>query len=539
MEDKKRLRLGVVSGALFVIILAVLIAVNILVEKLDISWDLSREGIYTISDQTTSILEGLNQDITIYIISSEEDFPIGYKQIINQYTKTSNHIKVVYRDLELYPNFASQYMDSSTATVTENSIIVVCGEKHVYLDADEYVSTTISSDYLSYTSSLDFEPILTSAINSVNDGETYKLYCTTGHNELTLLSSTQTGLIRDNYEYEDWNIITEDVPEDADVILINAPTSDFSTEDCDKLRDYMEQGGKVYYIIEATVELENLTDFVADYGIQIEEGVVMEQDTSMIYGETPTYMIPEILNTEVTEDLYNAGMPLLILVSKGLTEIEGSDCTLTGLVTTSNYAYSKVNLDSAYLSREDEDIEGPFYLAMVSEQESGGGLLVLGSSNVLNDSVDELVSGNNTDFFLNGVNYLLGDTDKISIRGKEIQNDYNLYTTSQVYTIGFSAVIGIPVILIVIGIVIVVLRKTRSQNYGRKKDNGQKEIDVTETEPEEKAEPEEEEPKEAEPEKEVPEEKEPKEAAPEEAEPEEEALKEAAPEEETNESPEH
>ncbi len=217
MEDKKRLRLGVASGVSFVLILAVLIAANIWVEKLDISWDLSKEGIYSISDQTKSILKGLEQDITLYVISSEEDFPIGYKQIVNQYTKESNHIKVVYRDLELYPSFASQYMDSSTATVTSNSIIVVCGEKHVYLDSEEYVSTTISSDYTSYASSLDFEPLLTSAINSVNDGVTYKLYCTSGHNEIPLLSSTQTGLIRDNYEMESLNIVSEDIPEDADI----------------------------------------------------------------------------------------------------------------------------------------------------------------------------------------------------------------------------------------------------------------------------------------------------------------------------------
>lgn len=484
MKDKKRLHIGVRSGIIFVAVLAVLLIGNLLIEKLDVSWDLSQESIYTISEQTKSILTGLDQDITIYIISSEEDFPIGYQQIIGQYTKVSKHLKVVYRDLNLYPNFASQYMDSSTATVTENSIIVVCGEKHMYLDADEYVSSTINEDYTGYNTSLDFEPMLTSAINYVNDGETYKIYCTTGHNELSLLSSTQTGLLRDNYEFEDIDLMTEGIPEDADIILIHAPTSDFSKEDCDLLRDYVNNGGKLYYIVEATVELDNLTDLIADYGIQIEEGIVMEQDSSMVYGETPTYIIPDIMDTEITEELYQSGMPLLILVSKGMTEIDNSDCTVTGLVSTSNYAYSKVNLDSEYLSREDDDIMGPFYLAMLSEQEDGGKLVVLGSSNVLNDDVDELVTGNNTDFFLNGMNYLLGDIDKISIRSKEIQNDYNLYTSQQVYIIGTVAIIGIPVVLILLGIIVTLRRKKRSQNYGKKKKTKPEDVqpDATEAE---------------------------------------------------------
>jgi hypothetical protein len=467
LEDKKKVRLGVTSGILFVVVLAVLLVVNIVIDKLDVSWDLSQEGIYSISEQTKSILNGLEQDITIYVISAEDDFPIGYKQIINQYTKNSSHIKVVYRDLALYPNFAEQYMDSSSATVTESSLIVVCGDKHVYLDSDEYVSSSLNSDNSGYVTSLDFEPLLTSAINSVNDGKTYKLYCTTGHNELSLLSSTQTGLIRDNYEFEDWNIMSDDIPEDADIILINAPTVDFSKEECSKLQEFLNQGGKIYYIIESTVDLDNLTDLIAECGIQIEDGIVMEQDSSMIYGDTPTYMIPKVLDTDITKDFYESGSPLLVLVSKGLTEIENSDWTVTGIISTSDYAYSKVNLDSDYVSREDDDIMGPFYLAAVSEQEAGGKLLVLGSSNVLNDDVDEVVYGNNTDFFLNGVNYLLDDADKISIRSKEIEYDYNLYTSRQVSIISVISIIGIPLVLIILGVVIVIVRRKRSQNYAK------------------------------------------------------------------------
>ena len=152
-----------------------------------------------------------------------------------------------------------------------------------------------------------------------------------------------------------------------------------------------------------------------------------------------------------------------------MTEISGTGSTLTGLIGTTSYAYSKVNLDSDYVSREDDDIVGPFYLAMLSEQEDGGSLLVLGSSNVLNDDANEVVSGTNLNFFLNGVNYLMGDEDKISIRTKAIRDDYNIYSRSQIYIFGGIAIAGIPIILIMIGAVVVIIRKKNSQNYGKKK----------------------------------------------------------------------
>lgn len=470
----RKLRLGILSSVGIVLVLLVAIIGNILIEKLNISWDLSQEGVYTVSEQTESILKGLEQDIQIYILDSEKGFPIGYAQILQQYTKNSPHIQVVYRDLSLYPNFAYEYV-STSATLNRDSIVVVCGDKHVYLDSDEYTTIGGSEDG-TYQTSLNFEPLLTAAINSVNDGETFVIYQTTGHNELEFSSSMQTAILRDNYTLKDLSLLNLDaVPEDADIVLINAPTSDFSKEDCKKLQTYIENGGNVYFIMEATIVLENLEGFMNTYGIQAAEGIVMEQDTSRIYGNTPTYMIPFIEDTEITRKQYNANMALIVPVARGLMSQSGAGRTITGLLSTSDYAFSKVNLDSEYTSREDTDIMGPFYLAALSEAEGSGSLIVLASSNMCTEQVDEVVSGNNLDFLLNGFNYLLGDADKISIRSKDIQSEFAVYTTTQVQVISAVAIVGMPLLIIVAGIAVVIRRKRRSmpiQELTESKDNG-------------------------------------------------------------------
>lgn len=467
-EDKNpRLGLGVWSAVIVTGVTVIAIILNIFIGKWNVSWDLSQEKIYTISEQSKSIVRGLEQDITIYILDSEEGFPIGFKQLLQQYIKMSSHIKVVYRDLSLYPNFPYEYVDSST-TVSPDSMIVECGEKHVYLDAAEFSSMGLSEDGTSYGTIVEFEPLLTSAINTVNDGEARIIYQTTGHNELSFSNSVQTGIMRDNFNLAELSLLhASAVPEDADILIINAPTTDFSRDDCDKIRAYLDAGGSVYYIMEATASLENLDALMADYGIESAEGIVMEQSLNMIYGggtesATPTYIIPLVEDTEITHDYYTAGLAFMVPIAKGLTEKSGSGYQVTGLLSTSSYAYSKVNLYSEYVSREDEDIVGPFYLAALSEKEGAGRLLVLGSSNVLADNVDEVVSGNNRNFFLNGLNYLTGDSDKISIRGKDIIYDSNIYSSQTVYLISGIAIGGIPALILVWGIAVVVIRRKRS-----------------------------------------------------------------------------
>ena len=83
----------------------------------------------------------------------------------------------------------------------------------------------------------------------------------------------------------------------------------------------------------------------------------------------------------------------------------------------------------------------------------------------MTDDVNSVVNGNNEDFFLNGINYLVGDADKISIRGKEITFDSNIYTSRQVLIFSALGIAGIPLVILVVGVIVVLLRRKRSQQF--------------------------------------------------------------------------
>ena len=236
--NRKNRKKGLFSATTVVVVILIAILANVFITKLDWSYDVSQNKIYILSEQTKSILKENQEDITFYVLSSKSDFNKIYKQIVNQYTKSSDHIKIEYKDPENYPNFAQNYMDSGDSETEDGSIIVVCKEKYRYLAASNFVN--YSFDYTTYTQSADslaLESLLTEAINYVISDSTPILYTLTGHNE-TELSDTTTGYIQaDNYEVKELNLLKEDqVPKDCEILLINGPQIDLSEDDAKKSR---------------------------------------------------------------------------------------------------------------------------------------------------------------------------------------------------------------------------------------------------------------------------------------------------------------
>ena len=132
----------------------------------------------------------------------------------------------------------------------------------------------------------------------------------------------------------------------------------------------------------------------------------------------------------------------------------------TVLLSTTDDAFSKVNTDSNTIEKEDGDIDGPFALAAETVDEEGNPqAVVIGCSNMILSEIDAYVSGANSDFISNCVNSLTQQEDKISIKAKSGDSDTATYTTAAVQMVSFASVIGIPAALLIIGVVVVVVRR--------------------------------------------------------------------------------
>lgn len=124
---------GSYSLVITAVVLAILIVVNVFVSELPASltkYDISSTKLYSITSNTKAVVNGLQEDVTIYWIvqSGKEDDII--ENLLSRYESLSDHIQVVKKNPDVFPAFAKQYTDE---TVQNNSLVVECGQRNRFI----------------------------------------------------------------------------------------------------------------------------------------------------------------------------------------------------------------------------------------------------------------------------------------------------------------------------------------------------------------------------------------------------------------------
>ncbi|MEH2958672.1 GldG family protein [Candidatus Merdisoma sp. JLR.KK006] len=455
---------GSYSLLLTVIVLAILIVVNIFVSVLPASltkFDISAAKLYSITSNTKVVVNALEQDVTIYWIvqSGQEDEVI--ENLLDKYDSLSEHIEVVKKNPDVFPTFAQQYTDEM---VQNNSLVVECGERNRFISyADIYIQEADLYSY-AYNTSFDGEGAITSAIDYVVSEELPKVYVLEGHGEAELPASFREQIEKENMELQSFSLLTsEGIPEDAACVLIYAPESDISEEERNLLADYMAEGGKLL-VVAGPLEngaLENLYGLLEDYGVEVQEGIVVEADRDYFAFQTPYVLIPDMADGEITDSLIEEHYYPIMPIASGLTvKEETGNGTVTELLTTSDYAFSKVSgYGLSTYEREEGDMDGPFALAVSIENDKEGKLVWFASSGFLEDMYNAYSSGANGDLGMNALSSLIGESEAMAIRSKSL--NYN-YLTISASTSSFLKVmmIGIfPLLYLGFGIGVVLNRR--------------------------------------------------------------------------------
>lgn len=458
---------GTYSLAITAIVLAILVALNVMVSALPSTYtnlDISSSKLYSITSNTKVVVNALEDDVTIYWIvqSGEEDDVI--ENLLNKYESLSDHIDVVKRNPDVYPTFAEQYTDEEVAN---NSLVVECGEKSRYIGYDDiYVSEANMSTY-SYDYSFDGEGAITSAIDYVVNEEQPQLYVLEGHGEAELSESFSTQIEKENIETTTFSLVNADsIPEEADAILIYAPSSDISEEEKNMLSEYVDNGGKLMVLAGPTEDgtLENLYSILSDYGVEVQEGIVVEEDREHYAFQAPYVLLPDMASDEITDPLLEENYYAILTIAQGMTVNSTEKGTVTELLTTSDTAFSKVDGYSlTTYEKEDGDIDGPFTVGLSIEGSNEGQIVWFSSSQFLEDMYNSYSSGANLDLAMNALSSLVGENDAVSIRSKSLNYNY-LTISDSVSTVLKQLMIGVfPLVYLGIGGVVILRRRKRNE----------------------------------------------------------------------------
>ena len=449
------------------VVLALLIVVNIFASAMPTTltkFDISSSKLYSITSNTKAVVNNLKQDVTIYWVVQQDQEDSIIENLLGKYDGLSSHIDVVKKNPDVFPTFTQQYTDEE---VPNNSLIVESGERYRFISYNDIYETEM--DYYSYTynvTGFDGEGAITSAIDYVVTEDLPKIYVLEGHGEGDLPTTFSDSIEKENIEGDTLSLLTVDeIPEDADAIMIYAPQSDISEAETTMLKDYAANGGKLLVIAGPVegAELTNLNSLLADYGVTVNEGIVIEGSRSNYTGY-PNMLLPNMESHEITDPLIEDRYYPIIPLAQGLTIGSTSNGTVTELMSTSSEAFSKVagfELDT--YEKEDGDIDGPFTVALTIETNGGGQIVWFSATDFLNDMYNAYSSGANVDLAMNSISSLLGEREAISIRSKSLNYNYLTIDEETSSTLKLLMIGVFPLAYLGIGICVIV-SKRRKQN---------------------------------------------------------------------------
>lgn len=465
-----RLRAGGYSALASVIVIVIAVFANLAVNLLPSSvtqLDMTDNGLYTLSDQTKRIVSSLDKDVDLYLLATSGKEDATVTRLLDRYAGLSSHIRVSCVDPNEQPTFLNAY-DLTVSRLYANSVLVDCGGRYRLVGNDEIFVTDYEMDYYSYnyttTTTFEGENALTNAIHYVSSDSLPKIFILTGHGEEELSDTLTAAIGRDNMETESLSLMTADaVPEDAAVIVINAPQRDLNADEAALLTAWLEKGGCVALTTAYTSaeNMPNLLTVTKAMGLTVTDGIVIEGDSRMHYPRYPYYLLPEIGSHETTEALTEGGYYILTPLAQGLAETDAASAEITWLLTTSDSSYAKTaGLNMKTTSREDGDTDGPCHVGALS-QNGGGKLFWVTSDGFLSENIDQVVSGANSDLFLNVLNWMADREESISIRAKSMDAG-TLTVPASDSTLWSVVLIGVvPALLAAAGIMIRIRRKRR------------------------------------------------------------------------------
>ncbi len=467
-------RAGSYSFLVSLIVLAIVVVINIVINQLPsrfTSLDLTRESYFTISDQSKQLIDNLNEDVTLYWLVETGTEDAYIEQLLNRYEDLSDKVKAEKVDFIIFPNFSTAYTDE---TVTNNSVIVVCGDKSSYIDnSDIYVKDVTTN--VGFTV-LDFygEDAITSAILKITSGTTLNLYEISGHGEKVLSEYSKdlaNSIKNQNYALQTINLNKyEAVPADSACLILTTPKSDLSSGEVEKIIAYLQNGGKMIINIDIIdADTPNLDNFLAYYGISIEDGVIVENNADYYYkSQSPLYLLPRMNTHVITTPLTDNDYTVLLPAAQGINFLDDvrQGVYYGKFLTTSEDSYAKADgyKISTYVFEEGKDALGPFTVGCsVTEtvNDKTTRMCVFTTTFLLSDTANEMVSGANFDLFMNSVDWVCSRENSISIRPKNMNIKPLTFTGTETNRLFLFMVIILPLIPLVIAVVVNTRRRRR------------------------------------------------------------------------------
>lgn len=267
-------------------ILAGLVGLQTLSIRHNVRWDLTPTKTLSLSPQTKSLLADLDDDVrlTLFFGGSPDAYQ-RYEDVLKRFTAENSRFgyRILHRDRNV--GLAREY----GATHYGTAVLEYAGQRKLLSGASE---KSIAEGLYQFLRE-----------------EKKTLYFVGGHGEKDPTSGQpQHGYSEAAASLRNENFVIRPlmlgrvarVPDEAAAVVVSGPQTDLLPDELARLGAYLEAGGSLLFMLDP-MPAPNLTEFLAQYGVQLAQDVVYDPQNRLFGGDALSPLV----------SLYNTGVPIV------------------------------------------------------------------------------------------------------------------------------------------------------------------------------------------------------------------------------------
>lgn len=427
-------RFGVNAIAYTAVVLGLLIVANVYASRHNKRWDLTEQGVYSLSDKSTKIVAGLDKPLRFVAIDAPQ---------VQDKEET--------RDLlELYAGANTKrvsfdIIDPRAKPVEVDRLGMKPGNV-LYIEYGEGASKAINR-----LNQID-EQTITNAIIKLTRGAAKKIYYMEGHGEPSLESQGPGGLsefvgaLGDEHMTVEGLLVaqTGSIPPDAAAVVVVAPKKTIPDVERDVLVQYVNKGGRLLLLANPEdVESDAVRALAKVFSINVGRDVVLDQQLRLFAGpQMAVQFLAQSFGAHPITTGLSKTEPIVFTFASSVTaqaDTPQQGTRFTELLMSGKNSWAEKNLEQLFspeeatASKDPEDLKGPVSIAVAMERAIAGAsgskepesfksmarVVVFGDATWIENG--NLSAMGNRDLILNSINWIMGEEGGVAIGPKSIR----------------------------------------------------------------------------------------------------------------------
>ena len=424
------------------IVLLVIGAINWAGISLDRRWDFTENKVYTLAEQSQTIVANLEQPLEVLIFNRNNNSEL--EQLLQNYRRYSNKFRFRFVNPEQEIGLAQQFGVQSLG-----EIYLRYGDKQQKLE----VGNVAAGETLTETK-------LTNGIERIQRDRPINIFFLQGHGEASLdlveggLAQAIDNLEARGYTVKELNLAsTGKIPNDANLVVIAGAIRKLIAAEVSSIQQYLKAGGNLLLLLTPNTDI-SITPILQNWGIELDNRLIVDgSGAGSVMGFGPAVAIVNNYGEHPITASFGNGISLFP-ETRPLKVIEKPEISTVAIARTGDQTWAESDLQDEQITFDvDRDLSGPLNVAIASsrQQPNPSHLVTFGSTTfVTNGWFEQQLNG---DLLLNSISWMVGeDKDTLLIRPKEAANRRINLSSLQAGIISWLALRIMPFSALVMGV---------------------------------------------------------------------------------------